>query len=93
MCVGSLKGLSRKIVIIACYIPPNYHVGRGRGAIDYISDCVTQAKRKYNDPIIVIGGDFNQWQVEDATATFVDVSEALVGPTSCLLYTSPSPRD
>ena len=44
MTVGTLKGLSRKIVVVGCYIPPNYSMARGHGALDYISDCITQAK-------------------------------------------------
>ena len=64
--IGMIKGLSRKIVVISCYLPPNYAVGRARAAIDHIGDCITQAKRKYDDPFLMIGGDFNQWKVEDA---------------------------
>ena len=33
--VGTLPGHSRRFVVIACYIPPGYTVGRGRSCLDY----------------------------------------------------------
>ena len=34
---GVIKGCQRKIVIIASYIPPNYSVGRGKAAMDFVA--------------------------------------------------------
>ena len=49
--------------------------------MDYMAECINQAKRKYDDPMIIIGGDFNQWKVEETVSDFVDFHEALGGPT------------
>ena len=74
--VGKISGLARKIVGIACYIPPNYPVPRGRGAMDFITQCLNQAKQKYDDPMIVLGGNFNQWDIGESMSDFVDFHEA-----------------
>ena len=78
---GTVPGHARKLVVIAAYVPPNYSQARGIGCLDYISDVVMQIKRKYKDPYIVIGGDFNQWDVADALEDYPDVREVCVGPT------------
>ena len=81
---GSLPGHSRKMVVVACYLPPGYDVPKGKRALDYITDVVLEIKRKYRDPYLVVTGDFNQWDIAGALEDYQDI---------CLLYTSPSPRD
>lgn len=49
----------RKIITVTCYIPPNYSTARGQGCLNYIEDVILDMKRKYRDPFIMIGGDFN----------------------------------
>ena len=61
--VGSIRGQSRKIVIVACYLPPSYNKTRGTAALEHIEDVIIEAKRIYNDPYVVVTGDFNQWRV------------------------------
>ena len=34
---GSLRGLSRKLAVVACYIPPNYTKARGSGPLPLTS--------------------------------------------------------
>ena len=79
--VGSLKGTSRKLVVIATYLPPNYTVPRGAAALDYIENLIVHVKQKFKDPFIALGGDFNQWEGETAVAEFPDLREVDVGPT------------
>ena len=57
---GNLKGCGKKIVIIACYLPPNYTVPRGREAMDYVAGMVSEAKRRHDDPYVLVAGDLNQ---------------------------------
>ena len=71
--LGSVPGQSRKVLILACYLPP--------GCLDYIEDLVIKLKRKYSDPYIVVAGDFNQWKIQEVMANFPDLLEARVGPT------------
>ena len=49
--------------------------------MDFVADCVTQAKRRYDDPFIFVAGDFNQWRIDEILADFIDVREIEVGPT------------
>ena len=79
--LGTLPGYSRKLVTVACYIPPGYTVGRGRGALEHIEDTIIEIKRRYRDPFVVIAGNFNQWEIGGVIAEFPDLMEADVGPT------------
>ena len=79
--VSTMPGYSRKLLTVACYLPPNYTVARGREALEHLEDVVREIKSRYQDPFIVVGGDFNQWQVEDPLSEFPDLREVNVGPT------------
>ena len=57
---GTMLGHSRKVVVIGAYLPPNYSIARGQAALDFINDLVPDIKRKFRDPFIIVGGDFNQ---------------------------------
>ena len=78
---GSMRGRSRKMLVVACYIPPNYSKQRGSGALEYVENILIELKRRYNDPYLFVAGDFNQWRVEDYLDNFPDVKEVAVGPT------------
>ena len=79
--IASLPGYSRRLVTVACYIPPGYNVPRGRAAVRYVEDVLMEVKRRYRDPFIVVAGDFNQWEIEEAIAEYPDLRESDVGPT------------
>ena len=79
---GSIRGSSRKIAVIAAYIPPNYTVPNGSACLDHIENLIEHVKRQYRDPFIVLAGDFNQWSAGGAVAEYPDVSEIDVEPTS-----------
>ena len=82
MCtLTSIPGYVRKLVTIACYLPPSMIVPRGRACLQYIEDIVIEVKRKYRDPFVVVTGDFNQWEIGEALHDFPDIHEANVGPT------------
>ena len=66
---------------MACYLPPNYNVHRGKEALEHIENIVIDLKRTYKDPFIMVTGDFNQWPVQDALQEFPDIREIDVGPT------------
>ena len=78
--MSNLQGHSRKLLTVACYLPPNYNVQKGREALSHIEDVVLELKRRYKDPFIVVGGDFNQWVIHEALQDFPDLKED-VGPT------------
>ena len=78
---GSIKGLKRKLVVIAAYLPPSYKRQRGEAALNYIEEVVIEVKRCFKDPYVAIMGDFNQLKMEQPLSNFLDVSEVPVGPT------------
>ena len=78
---GKINGHIRKMVVLACYLPPGYSKKRGEGALDFINETIVSLKQKCTDPYIIIAGDFNQWQVADPLLDFPDIREAAVGPT------------
>ena len=78
---GSLKGHSRRLAVLACYIPPGYHKTRGEAAVAHINDVIVHLKRRFTDPYLVIAGDYNQWDIVESLSDFPDLREAPVGPT------------
>ena len=79
--VGSMAGQSRRLVVVAAYMPPGDSSIRARGCMDHISNILVDMKRKYHEPLVVLGGDFNQWPVQDVTVKFCNLSEVQHGPT------------
>ena len=71
----TVMGIMRKFFVIAAYIPPGYAVPRGRQCLQHINDLVLDIKNKHNDPLIVIAGDFNQWEVTEKLGEFCDIHE------------------
>ena len=63
---GKLVGFNKHVLVVACYIPPGYTAGRAAGCLDFIRDTVTELKRRYVDPYIIVAGDFNQWKIGEA---------------------------
>ena len=45
--VGSVRGFSSELVLVACYIPPNYPLSKAKATLEYINDVVVEAKRRY----------------------------------------------
>ena len=78
---GSIQGQKRKVLILACYIPPNYTSDRATGCLEYIYGLVIELKRRYKDPYLIVTGDFNQWNIGRALEDFIDVKESVAGPT------------
>ena len=79
--VGTITGTSRKLVLIASYMPPNYTAARAASCIQFTEDLILDMKRRFRDPLIILSGDFNQWQIQEAVEEFADFSEVPVGPT------------
>ena len=79
--LSNLRGHSRKLLTVACYLPPNYNAQRGKGALEHVENVVLELKGRYKDPFIMVAGDFNQWPIGQALLDFPDLKEVDVGPT------------
>ena len=80
-CAGSIRGHSRKLVVLACYVPPNCGKAKAESTLEFIMESVALLKRKFKDPYLVVAGDFNQWKIGQALEDYVDISEVEVGHT------------
>ena len=77
----SLSNIKRNLFVVAAYIPPGYPVPRGRACLQHISDLVLTIKNRHDEPLILVGGDFNQWDVNSALAEFIDMQEVVTPAT------------
>ena len=62
-------------------MPPGYTVGRAKSCFRHVRDLILDIKDKNKDAYICIGGDFNQWQIEEALEDYPDIVENQGGPT------------
>ena len=72
---------SRPMFVVAAYIPPGYTVARGRACLQLINDLVLVIKNNHRDPYILIAGDFNQWEIDQALVDYLDLVEVDTPPT------------
>ena len=77
----NIYSASEKFVLIAAYIPPGYNVARGNACLQHISDIILDIKRKKTGQYIIVGGDFNQWNIGDALRDFPELEEVQTPPT------------
>ena len=78
---GRVHGIKEKVCCLVCYAPPNLTPTRSTELLEYVSDVVSELKRKFRDSLIIVGGDFNQWPVEDILEDHPDLTESKHGPT------------
>ena len=82
LCVtGRVSKLREKVAVIAVYIPPGYTKLKADCCVEYVSDVVAEVKRKLDSPIVIIGGDWNQWAVAPILNDHLDFAEVEHGPT------------
>ena len=79
--VGSIKGHRRRMIAIACYMPPNICRGEAEDFLECVTAAASKCKKKYCNPYIVVAGDFNQWDVAECLEEFADITEVPVGCT------------
>ena len=77
----SVRGINKKIFVIAIYMPPGYTVRRAKECFQHIKDLVLQIKDKFTDPYIALAGNFNQWKIEQALEDYQDIAENEGGHT------------
>ena len=52
LATGSVCACPRRVAVVACYLPPNYTVPRAREFMQMAAGAVTEAKRRFDDPLI-----------------------------------------
>ena len=80
---GKMNGVKKSHLVIVGYIPPSYNSAQNKSFLDVLSDAISEARSKFPESWVTLGGDWNNRDIGSVLALFPD----------CLLYTSPSPRD
>ena len=73
--------VNRPMFVIGAYIPPGYTVAKGRACLQHINDLVLDIKNRHQDPYILVAGDFNQWEIDQALIDYQDLVEVETPPT------------
>ena len=79
--IGRRKAQRRKVLIIAAYLPPNLTAGEDKEFLDQLCDTILVLKNKYNDPYIMLGGDFNKRNLKAATRDYPEITPVITPPT------------
>ena len=79
--VGRRTGQRRKVLVISAYIPPNASAETNKSFLSYVCDVILAQKAKYNDPYVILAGDFNRRDVNQATRDFPDMKIVKTPPT------------
>ena len=80
-CGGKIVGLQRAFVVFVCYLPPKMSAGVLDAFCNTLSDGIELVKDKYDDPFIIITGDFNKKSIGPALCDFPDVQLVPPVPT------------
>ena len=78
---GTMPNFTRKLIAICVYMPPSLSSSSAQGCLGFLVDAVLEIKRKYKDPFISIGGDFNQFDISAALSDYPDMTLVLTKPT------------
>ena len=79
--VGKVSGIKGKVFCLAAYAPPNLTRTEAGQLLEFISDVVSEAKRRFRDCTVIICCDFNQWPAENLLDDHPDLAEVTHGPT------------
>ena len=72
-CVGRVKNVDNELVVITVYLPPKMSAPVLENFCEFLGDAIEHVKNKYNNPFVVITGDFNRKDISEALADFPDI--------------------
>ena len=81
MCFWQDLRKSRRLVVVGIYILPRCKAPQIHDALDKLSNVIRKAKDTFDDPIIVVGGDFNRTNEQEAIGDFPDMTVVSSSPT------------
>lgn len=79
--VGRVGNISRKVVVIVVYIPPNTKVRTHEEIVRAVADEIARAHAEYNNPLVVVGGDLKHKDIAGGLADSCVFEEVPSGPT------------
>ena len=79
--IGTLPNSIRKIAVIGIYIPPRYNAANNISVLEKLAEVVSSIKLKYNNPLIITGGDYNKRDHSYAHENSPDMVQINTQPT------------
>ena len=80
-CRGQLRGVKREIIAFSCYLPPKIPKKELENILETLTDAISEARAKSDSPWIVIGGDWNRYDVSYITTMYPDLIKIHTEPT------------
>ena len=77
---GRILGLSRRLVVIAAYIPPRTRAAGRDNFLKTIKDNIGFIKESMSNPLIVLAGDFSRFDITPAIQDFPDIQVNMSPP-------------
>lgn len=63
------------MIVICAYIPPQTDAARSTAFLEYFSDPILNLKGRYDNPYIIVGGDFNKQDINNALTDYPDLRQ------------------
>lgn len=79
--VEKVHGVKGTMVCIGCYLPPNITRACTEKNVEFLSDLVTEAKRKFEGCSTLVAGNFNQWKPDGMLNEHPNMTENQHGVT------------
>ena len=79
--IGRRTGQRRKILVIGAYIPPWYNSAQNKNFYLHLNDCLTLLQKRYDQPYVIVAGDFNRRDFRAATSEFPEIKQLQTPPT------------
>ena len=80
-CRGRLKGISREIVTFSVYLPPGIPGKKLTDIQEALTDAISEATAKANNPWLIVGGDFNRYDMNIVTQMVPELAVVATKPT------------
>lgn len=82
MCtVGKVPNVARKIAVFGVYLPAKMRAKQALNAMEMLAEEISRVKTELNDPMVVIGGDYNKKPFNMSIANFPDITVIPTGLT------------
>ena len=80
-CQGTVGKMTRKVVVFVIYLPPKMTVNDLNECCSVLSTNIEMVKTKYDDPLIIITGDFNKKKIGPGIEDYPDLKLIQTKPT------------
>ena len=70
---GKVTGFSKKVLVIAVYVPPKLDSSQLADLCDYLADSLEKGRRELGDTYVCVGGDMNRRDLSPALQDFPEI--------------------